>query len=74
MLLLSDGGAGWHADARRGSVAAAAAWALEAGLQGLVLDAHAAQAQPAALAHAWGRGLKVGGGFCCAAVLGLLLS
>jgi hypothetical protein len=62
VLLLSTGGLSWHADSRRTSIAAAIAWALEAGLQGLVLDSGAAQEQQAAVAHARSKGLKVGCG------------
>ena len=59
VLLLSTGGLSWHADARRGSIAAGIRWALEAGLQGLVLDSGAAQEQQAAVALARSQGLKV---------------
>ncbi len=52
MFFLSGGGAYAHADARRTSVAAAAAWAREAGLAGLVLEAGAAQAHAADVAAA----------------------
>jgi hypothetical protein len=52
VLFLSGGGAYAHADARRTSVAAAAAWAREAGLAGLVLEAGAAQAHAADVAAA----------------------
>ena len=58
VMFLSGGGAYAHVDARRTSVAGAVAWALDAGLQGLVLEAGAVQAQPAAVASARRKGLQ----------------
>jgi len=52
VFFLSGGGAYAHADARRTTVAAAAAWAREVGLAGLVLEAGAAQAHAADVAAA----------------------
>ena len=65
VMFLSGGGAYEHVDARRTSVAGAVAWALEAGLQGLVLEAGAVQAQPAAVAAARRKGLLVRAGLVC---------
>ncbi|CAL8470273.1 g9815 [Coccomyxa elongata] len=59
VLLLSTGGTCWHADERRMSIAAAISFALEAGLQGLVLDSGAVQEQQPAIAAARSKGLKV---------------
>lgn len=59
VLLLSTGGTCWHADERRMSIAAAISFALEAGLQGLVLDSGAVQDQQPAIAAARSKGLKV---------------
>ncbi len=59
VLLLSTGGTCWHADERRMSIAAAISFALEAGLQGLVLDSGAVQQQQPAIAAARSKGLKV---------------
>lgn len=61
-MFLSGGGAYAHVDARRTSVAGALDWALQAGLQGLVLEAGAVQAQPAAVASARSKGLLVRAG------------
>lgn len=69
MLFLSGGGAYAHADARRTSVAAAVAWAREAGLQGLVLEAGAVQARPAEVEAAQRQGLLVRAPLqCCASI------
>lgn len=46
------------------SIAAAIAFALEAGLQGLVLDSGAVQQQQPAIAAARSKGLKVGPRTC----------
>lgn len=62
VMFLSGGGAYAHVDARRTSVAAALDWALQAGLQGVVLEAGAVQAQPAAAAAARSQGLLVRAG------------
>ncbi|KAK9830606.1 hypothetical protein WJX81_004355, partial [Elliptochloris bilobata] len=59
VMFLSGGGAYAHVDARRTSVPGAVAWALEAGLQGLVLEAGSVQAQPEAVAAARRKGLMV---------------
>ena len=62
-MFLSGGGAYAHVDARRTSVGGALDWALQAGLQGLVLEAGAVQAQPDAVASARSEGLLVRAGF-----------
>ena len=62
VMFLSGGGAYAHVDARRTSVAGAVDWALQAGLQGLVLEAGAVQAQPDAVASARSKGLLVRAG------------
>jgi glycerophosphoryl diester phosphodiesterase len=59
VLFLSTGGTCWHADERRMSIQAAVAFALEANLQGLVLDSGAVQQQTQAVMLARSKGLKV---------------
>jgi glycerophosphodiester phosphodiesterase len=59
VLFLSTGGTCWHTDERRMSIAAAVVFALEANLQGLVLDSGAVQQQPQAVTLARSKGLKV---------------
>ena len=58
VLFLSDG-IKWHSDERRNSVDAAAHWAMQHSLQGLVLECELLRSQPKAVAAARQQGLQV---------------